>query len=248
MVIELTPNEKRTLISLKKIQTAHPDKISADSGLKVEAAMQSVFMLEERGFVTVSEEIVITYSLTSEGVEYAASGLPERQIMSSITNAMPLDEIKKLVSPKLVGIALGWLKKKGWANIDQGVLLPAENGAPAKGSDELLIEKLAQAPAQDVDESVVKDLIKRNLVSANEEKIRTISITSEGVAVPDAELVVEDDIGQITSDHIRSGEWRGKTRNYNIHVKPQPVYGARIHPYQRLIDEMRQIFLSLIHI
>jgi len=245
MVIELTPNEKRTLISLKKIQTAHPDKISADSGLKVEAAMQSVFMLEERGFVTVSEEIVITYSLTSEGVEYAASGLPERQIMSSITNAMPLDEIKKLVSPKLVGIALGWLKKKGWANIDQGVLLPAENGAPAKGSDELLIEKLAQAPAQDVDESVVKDLIKRNLVSANEEKIRTISITSEGVAVPDAELVVEDDIGQITSDHIRSGEWRGKTRNYNIHVKPQPVYGARIHPYQRLIDEMRQIFLEM---
>src|SRR5665648_91539 len=101
MVIELTPNEKRTLISLKKIQIAHPDKISADSGLKVEATMQSAFMLEERGFVTVSEEIVITYSLTSEGIEYAASGLPERQIMNKVTEVTPMAKVNTLVSPKL---------------------------------------------------------------------------------------------------------------------------------------------------
>jgi len=53
-------------------------------------------------------------------------------------------------------------------------------------------------------------------------------------------------VAQLTSDLIRTGSWKDKhLRAYNIDAPVQPVYGAKTHPYQRLIDEMRQIFLEM---
>ena len=43
-----------------------------------------------------------------------------------------------------------------------------------------------------------------------------------------------------------SGEWKEKKfRPYNIHTAPRPVYGAKIHPYQRLIDENLSHFMEV---
>jgi len=56
--------------------------------------------------------------LTKEGEMYAEVSLPERQIINSITSPVSLSELKKKFPPQMVGIALGWLRKKKWAKIE----------------------------------------------------------------------------------------------------------------------------------
>lgn len=244
----LTTNEKIVLIKLGIQEKSTPVELAQISGLKIETLVQSAFMLQEKGLAEVSEQVLETYSLTSEGEEYARCGLPERQMISAISGPTSLEELKGKVSPKIVGIATGWLRRKGWANIEQGNIVPS--GKADVGDDEKVLANLISGkvtPEQlGVNTTTIQDLLKRKLVSRNEEKLRTIKITSAGKDLVHEGITLDEEFAQLTSEMLKSGEWKEKNfRPYNIHTPPRAVYGAKIHPYQRLIDQMRQIFLEM---
>lgn len=241
---DLTPNEKQVLLALEDLKTANPQALSKSSKLNVEAAVQSAFLLEEKGLAQVAEHVTETCRLTPEGEEYAGAGLPERQVIQALTEPASIDDLKERFGPKMMGIAMGWLRKKGWASIEDGKLVPG--GIPPAGEDEEVLAKLKSGDAGDIPPKVKKDMVKRNLIEVTEEKSRTIAITDAGITVFKAGITLEEEVAQLTSDLIRTGAWKEKhLRPYNIDTPVQPVYGAKIHPYQRLIDEMRQIFLEM---
>lgn len=244
----LTTNEKVVLIGLGKQGNLTPAELAQISGLKVETVIQSAFMLQEKGLADVLEQVIETYSLTSEGEEYASSGLPERQMIVAMSGPTSLEELKGKVSPKIVGIATGWLRRKGWANIEQGNVIPS--GKADIGDDEKALTDLSSGevtPEQlGVDNAIIQELIKRKLVNRNEKKLRTFRITASGEELVRKGITLEEEVAQLTSEMIKSGEWKEKKfRPYNIHTPPRIVYGAKVHPYQRLIDQMRQIFLEM---
>ncbi|AKB26569.1 Phenylalanyl-tRNA synthetase alpha chain [Methanosarcina sp. MTP4] len=244
----LTINEKKVLLALQELGSAAPGELEEKSGLQVDAAMQAAFLLEEKGLASVSEKVLERYALTGEGETYVETGLPERQIVDSLKSPTPLDELKSRFSPKMVGIATGWLVRKGWAKIEEGVMVPSGK-APA-GKDEAILAAFGgEAKTLEelsADAKVVKDLLKRKIVTKHEEKFRTVAITDAGTALAAEGLVLEEEIAQITSDLLKSGAWKGKKfRPYRLDIKPKPLYGAKVHPYRRLIEQMRQIFLEM---
>ncbi|MGP8319669.1 MAG: phenylalanine--tRNA ligase subunit alpha [Methanosarcinaceae archaeon] len=245
----LTTNDKNVLLTLDKLPLyATPQELAKESFLKTETAMQSAYLLVENGLAMVDEELVETYMLTAEGMEYAKNGLPERQIINAISEPVSIDDLKNRLSPQMVGIATGWLRRKGWATIEKGMIVPT--GKSDISDDEIVIGMFGeQAQAIDkpgVDIKVLKDLIKRKLVSKHEEKNRQISITDAGKALITEGIVIEEELNRISSELLKSGEWKSKKfRPYNINTQPKQVFGAKIHPYQRLIDQMRQIFLEM---
>jgi phenylalanyl-tRNA synthetase alpha chain len=241
---DLTPNEKQVLLAMGDLETADQQQFADISGLSVEAAMQSAFLLEEKGLLQVSESVTEKYNLTKEGEEYVGSGLPERQVIRKVNSPTPIDALKDEFGPKLVGIALGWLRKKGWAQIEDGNLVPGD--IPRPGDDEEALAGLKAGTLSAISRDVKKDLVKRNLIEISEDKTRTIMITEQGMELFRSGITLEEEIAQLTSDLIRTGSWKDKhLRPYNINAPVQPVYGAKTHPYQRLIDEMRQIFLEM---
>ncbi|MCL7416208.1 MAG: phenylalanine--tRNA ligase subunit alpha, partial [ANME-2 cluster archaeon] len=250
---DLIPNEKQVLLSLGDLKTADPQTLAKATSLSKEAAMQGAFMLQEKGLVQVLEDISESYHLTNEGEEYTTIGLPERQVIEKVTEPTSIDDLKDTFGPKLMGIAMGWLRKKGWARIEGGKLIPGD--IPVMGEDEKVLARLKEDAkdsenpenvSRDIPLKVAKELVKRNLIEIREEKTRTITITEQGTAIFRAGITLEEEVAQLTSDLIRTGEWKHKhLRPYNINAPVQPVYGAKIHPYQRLIDEMRQIFLEM---
>lgn len=241
--ITLTNNEKKVLLTLSKKPKFTPVELASTSSLPIEAAMQSAFLLAEKGLCEVKETITTIYNLTKEGETYAQISLPERQIISSLTAPLSLEELKKKFPPQMVGIALGWLRKKNWARIEGDKIIPSGKAEP--GEDENILEKLKIGPLSELGEAV-KDLIKRNLVEKTEKKTRIITITDSGKAIDASELTIEEEIAQLTPTIITSRSWKtARIRPYNIHTPVKPVYGAKIHPYQRLINEMRQIFLEM---
>jgi phenylalanyl-tRNA synthetase alpha chain len=239
----LTNNEKKVLLALSKKDKFTPEDLTSTSGLSIEAAMQSAFLLAEKGLCEVTEKVTTIYTLTKEGETYAQLSLPERQIINSIKAPLSLSELKKKFPPQMVGIALGWLRKKNWARIEGENIIPS--GKAEVGEDENILTKLKKGPLSELGDAV-RDLIKRNLVEKTEKKTRLIIITAEGKALAAAGLSIEEEIAQLTPTIITTGAWKNaRIRPYNIHTPVKPVYGAKLHPYQRLINEMRSIFLEM---
>ncbi len=239
----LTNNEKKVLLALSTKDKFTPEDLTLASGLSIEAAMQSAFLLAEKSLCEVTEKITTVYTLTREGETYAQLSLPERQIINSLKAPLSLSELKTKFPPQMVGIALGWLRKKNWARIEGENIIPS--GKAEVGEDENILTKLKKGPLSELGDAV-RDLIKRNLVEKTEKKTRVIVITAEGKALAAAGLSIEEEIAQLTPTIITSGAWKtARLRPYNIHTPVKPVYGAKLHPYQRLINEMRQIFLEM---
>ncbi len=239
----LTNNEKKVLLFLSKKDKFTPEDLTSASGLSIEAAMQSAFLLAEKGLCEITEKVTAIYTLTKEGETYAQLSLPERQIINSLKAPLSLSELKQKFPPQMVGIALGWLRKKNWARIEGENIIPS--GKAEVGEDENILTKLKKGPLSELGDAV-RELIKRNLVEKTEKKTRIISITEAGKALAAAGLTIEEEIAQLTPTIITTGAWKtARIRPYNIHTPVKPVYGAKIHPYQRLINEMRQIFLEM---
>lgn len=244
----LTINEKKVLLALEELGSAAPERLEESSGLQVDAAMQAAFMLAEKRFASVSEKVIERYSLTEEGEEYTKIGLPERQIVDALIAPTSLEDLRSLFSPQMVGIATGWLVKKGWAKVENGVMVPSGKAHAGKDEEALAAFNGKARTLQELgtDEATIKDLLKRKLVTKQEEKIRTVSITDAGSALAAQGLVLEEEIAQLTPDLLKSGAWKGKKfRPYRLDVTPKPLYGAKVHPYRRLIEQMRQIFLEM---
>jgi len=254
---DLTNNEKKIILALNELGTAELKDLVEISDLNSDSSMQAAFLLEEKGLANVTEESFELFGLSEEGKQYAENGLPERQIIDSIDGPTPLDKIRGAFSPQLVGIATGWLLKKKWAKIEDGVLIPI--GDAPKGPDERILSDLYEnslenntfdpvfeLPAELVSALVISDLLKRKLLEKEEYVTRKISITSAGTALTEKGITITEEIAQITPELLKSGEWDSKYyRPYKIQKPVKPIYGAKIHPYQRLIDQMRQIFLEM---
>ncbi|ABE52338.1 phenylalanine--tRNA ligase subunit alpha [Methanococcoides burtonii] len=244
----LTNNDKNVLIAMDELSSTTPEELAEKTSMKVETAMQSAFSLSENGLTEVTDVVTEIYSLTSEGRTYAEEGLPERQIMNCLSEPTYMDELKEKLSPKMVGIATGWLRRKNWANIEKGMVVPTGNSDIGEDEKAIANFKEEKHTLEEIgtDQNTINDLIKRKLLSKTEDKYRTVSITDEGRQLVKTGITIEEEITQITSQLLKSGDWKGKKfRPYNIQTPPKPVYGAKIHPYQRLIDQMRQIFLEM---
>ncbi|WP_292463108.1 phenylalanine--tRNA ligase subunit alpha [Methanolobus sp.] len=244
----LTSNEKTLLISLEKLKKATPEELAQSAGMKIETAMQAAFLLEENGLARVDESVIETYELTDEGRKYVSEGLPERKVIDAISEPTPLQELKQRFSPDVAGIATGWLRRKGWANIENGMVAPTGNAG--KGEDEYVLERF-EGQARTIEElgtntGIVTELLKRKLVTKKDDKHRSVSITAEGLEVAASGIIIEEEVARINSEMLKSGQWKDvKFRPYNIHTPPKAIYGAKSHPYQRLIDQMRRIFLDM---
>lgn len=248
----LTPHDKMVLKALAKKDNFSQDELISESGLSNIVVWQSVSLLNEKGrlyygddLCEVTDKITTLFTLTKEGEEYAQNGLPERQIINSITSPLSLSELKKRFPPQIVSIALGWLLKKNWATIKGDLLIPS--GKAKTGEDENILEILKKGPSSEIGDGV-KDLMQRKLVEKIEKKSRTIAISKSGKALLAAmgSTIEVEEIAQLTPTIIKSGAWKtARIRPYNIHTPVKPIYGAKIHPYQRLINEMRQIFLEM---
>ncbi|MDV0446448.1 hypothetical protein MsAg5_02850 [Methanosarcinaceae archaeon Ag5] len=254
---DLTNNEKKVLLALNELDTAELKDVVEISDLNADASMQAAFLLEEKGLCQVIESSFELYGLSCEGKQYAEAGLPERQIMDSIDGPTPLENLRELFSPQLVGIATGWLIKKKWAKIDDGILIPL--GDASKGEDEKVLgglyenslendtfDPVFELPEEVASKATVQDLLKRKLLEKDEYTTRKIVITKDGKALAAEGIFITEEIAQITPELLKSGDWEGKTyRPYKVQKPVKPLYGAKIHPYQRMIDEMRQIFLEM---
>ena len=200
-----------------------------------EAIVSHALLLQDKGLADLIKSTTVTCKTTEEGEKYRREGLPERVLFDSFDKSIPMEDLRKHPASKL---GIGWLRKKGWVEIKDGMVNKISD-AP-KGDDEYaLADPTADKPG-------MKELLKRKLAEEVETVKYRISITEEGIALVESGIDLRAETSTLTSDQIRTGEWRNlKLRRYSVKTPPKKIYAGKKHPYQAIIDDMRKILLEM---
>jgi phenylalanyl-tRNA synthetase alpha chain len=212
------------------------DEASEISGLKKDAVLKAAHMLQERGYARVDEVRSVSYRLTEEGEKYLKDGLPEERLISLLSKTDDINELKKLMGDEFQ-IALGWLRKKGAVEVKNGKIKLITT---PEFSEKKVLKLISEGQYSDVEAKVLKILQKRKLIEKSEKK----EIFLEILKKPDIEI--KETITDITPEILITGSWKDKEfLKYDISLPSAEIYGGKIHPYERIIQECRKVFLEM---
>jgi len=258
IIQELSQNEKKVLLTLKKLNnSASPEEIfeKGDFTQKVEV-MNASSWLKSKKLVKIEEHIKTKYTLGREGKEFLKKGLPEKRALKFLNDnngKIKMNDLSKTLDKSEVPVAIGWLKRKGWADIKKekdALLEITDKGRKALEivtDEEKILKNLGEKQEVDIDKEKISGLLSRKNVVCEKEIVKsTINLTDLGINILEKGIQIQEEISQITSKIIKNEEWKEKTiRPYDISSFAPSIYGGKPHPLVDLISKIRKIFLKL---
>src|SRR6266567_7195996 len=257
---ELSFLEKKVLLTLEKRKKATPEELRAVGKFReLVEVMNAASWLQAKGLVTMKERVVHTYRLARP--DAARRPLPERKALRALVKARgPLSVPKLKAACRFdngeLAVALGWLRRKGWAEVSKGpqgsvVILTGvgKEAVDAKGPDEELLVRLAkeELPEEAIDPRLLRDLkSRRELVKERESVRREIALTAAGEKMLAGGLELKEEVAQPTTDLLRSGKWRNVDfRRYDPKAFAPLVRPGKRHVLGAYVEKIRRIFLSM---
>ncbi|MFW6144688.1 MAG: phenylalanine--tRNA ligase subunit alpha [Candidatus Natronoplasma sp.] len=259
---DLSYLEKAALLALEELNgEASPEQIlekgEFDEKVKV---MNAISWLRSKDMVGVEEEIKHYYTLAKKSL--AKKDLPERKALKFLDKKGGKCSISTLkeeseLSKNKVGIALGWLKDKGWGEIvkegGESFLEITKKGRKAlreKGKDEELIRRLGKEErlwGDEVDKYTVKKLLSRKeILDEKREVSRNVILTEKGREELEKGIELRPQINQLTPEIIRTGAWKeARIRPYDVKAYAPKKFGGKKHPMKREMDKVRRVFLEM---
>lgn len=244
-------HELAVLNALKASKKLSLQELLKETQLGKDEVMWAVQNLASSKAVEIKKERIEEVALTKEGEEYAVKGLPEQMLVKKIGAKQV--EISKL-SSKEEQIGFMWAKKKGLVAIEKGVVKLTDKGreAEAKGIDEERILREICAGKESYEKyrssEVVLEFKKRGLIETkSREEVREIALTPEGMLLIANEKPSETQrIGVLDRNSIKARSWAGKKFTpYKIDAPVEPADAATHHPLRRMINELREAYVSL---
>ena len=237
-----------------------PDKTSKSQNLDIKQVMSAAGALASKDIIKVKKNVHKFISLSLDGENYAKEGLPERRILNSLKDdkctSMADITQKSGINPEDVKIGIGWLMRKKWAIMDKGNIKLTREGEEAlntKYPDELLLDALLleeRLLVSDLSSNFKKgfELLKKRkgIIKIREESSYTFKITPKGKEILDIGFEIKEEATQLTHEHLKTGSWKSlEYRGYDVNAEYPEVYPGKIHPLQRIIEEVRSIFIKL---
>lgn len=232
---ELTQNEKRLLALLAKEKKADAPHLAGLLDATPEAVVQWAHLAQDNGLTTVERIVAREFVYTDEGKTCIKDGLPETRLLRFILPGTTLADLQK---HEAFRIGFGQLRKKGLIKVE-GTTVTRIAGASTDADEAALHHPTSADPK-------TKELIKRGILREEETVQYAIAITPEGLALAGKGLDLREETGTLTRDQIISGGWKNlNLRKYDVTKLPKKAYCGKVHPYQRIIGEMREILLEM---
>lgn len=257
---------KNRTIEILKVLRKKPDEVLAKDltkELKTDyiVLMSSINELIEHDLGGFKEEEIYQISLNSEGIDYLTNGLPERQLL----NIMLKDDTKEISIKDLQArsklpnnifyVGISNLKKNKWI---------AQSKASGENKIFLISEKFPQTETEiflkkfkinsTIDYSSLSkeelkqiDLLnKRKVVKKNRKNQRIIYLTEKGKKLKLSDIEELEQISKITPEMLSSGTWRNyELKAFDVSKSGPLLKAGKFHPMINLINEIREIFLSM---
>jgi phenylalanyl-tRNA synthetase alpha chain len=254
VALQLHENEIKVLRALQGLSAATTDDIAKITGLGKDAIEKASDWAATKGVVVFNEEVSQFYSLTDEGNLYSENGLPERNLLNLLKSG-----------PKVIGslrksfiglnIALAWVRKNRWAEIEKGIISITDKGKSVEEfPEEKIISKLTKGGTVNGKEfnltemDVIRQLIKRKVVKEAGEVTRIVSITDFGRrTLPELDSIDSDKIiTQLTPDMLQTGSWKeARFQTYDVTLPVPGTQPGKRHFISQVIDYIRRFWVEL---
>ena len=252
----LSRDERMLLAVLSTSQKTTFQALANKLGCDLVMISRNSLWLENKNLIKIGERELLKYDLTEIGTQYTQRGLPERRLFNYLLDAdeIPPSDISTVLnlSDKEGNIATGVLKKLGLIKIvrqeEKSIVKLINKDDKDLKKYEMVLTAIYKNKTAEIEEGIVKDLIKRDIVAKKPGKIREINLTQLGERVRDyikmekAEEVIEI----LTKDILEKDLWVGKRfRRYDIESPVPSIGGGRKHPLYWVMDLVRETFVAM---
>ena len=260
--------EKKILLTLVKHNKMDIEKLATMANLSLDNVRRGIEWLKYKGIVLVSIQKESIIQLISKAPELTSLEdksvidhltLPERRIIHEIKKtsqkSTKIGKLAKLCQMSNIEFSVGIQNavRNGWL-IKESDSLKITNSSERLSLEETLLEKISKLKKIKLSELSNKELQGFNLlkkrpgyVKETIEKSFVISLTNEGKKIASSiSSEDENEIGTITSEILNTGKWKNE-RFAEIDVtSPVRTYSiGRTHPLTDVINEIREIFVSM---
>lgn len=212
------------------------------------STLESVFrLLADRGLVSIIEEEQKTYTLTDKGREALENGLPEEKLLYLLEEGnTDLTTVKERLGRE-AGIAIGMLRRKGYASIKNGRIhleVPVDTIKKDINSIKRILNIISrEGIITGEDEDALKEILKRGLAREVKRKVETVEFKYDPKQLL-AKVTVE--ASTLTHRMLKTGEWRNvRLRSYDVTAEPPRILPARKHFLRDFIDMLKDIMKEL---
>jgi len=229
------------------------EQLARDADLPPETVTGAVFALEEEGLLEVTEETETDAELTAEGETYAAEGLPEVRLhraaldLGGDAEPVPMGEAigASGLDGDLVDIALANYARKGYGAVEAGEIT-ADPDADADPEAAALEVIHAGEPAEGVEEAVLDQLERRDLLVREERTVRSATLTEAGVTALMEGVEAREEVDRVTPEMLASGTWRdAEFAEYNVEADAETLHGGSVHPLRRMAERVTDVLVSM---
>jgi phenylalanyl-tRNA synthetase alpha chain len=235
------------------------DEIMEKTGLESAAIMRAGLSLSKDKLLKIEERQITLIKPTFEGLKYSEIGLPERRmsrILRELGGRAPLRRVAEMagVDGKLCAAAVGWMKRKGMAELEKGdgEIFLVSLRVPEETPDEKLLRILRKRGGivkEDLNETLAEaaDILeKRGLIAKNLKMEYRFILTEEGLNSISKGIEVQRDVSQITPQLLRDGGWRTVSlRRYNVEAPVALTWPGKRQPYNAFLDELKMKLIAL---
>ena len=224
----------------------------------------SIQTLGEMGFLDVDEELFDEIKIGKEGEPFIKSELPEKTIIKALDKNEGLLHISKLgeasgLEQKAAGKTLKVLDTKKWVEKNGPELKLTELGKKAidvQGDDEKLFDLLRKKEKVIIDDTLKKhdffqngfDMLKKRsqIINIKQRSKKLVKLIAKGKSLLSKGIKELKEATQLTSELLKEGRWRDVAfKAYDINAEPARLYPGKIHPFQRIINETRRIYVEM---
>ncbi len=264
LIDKLSAAERRVLLALRELDGSEVDAVrEAASFTELVEVMNASSWLASKGLVTIGER-VDRFIVAGPGARDAMErGLPERRALVALDrvqmSAMADLQSDAGMDKGEVSIAMGWLKRRGWADIRRvdakPVLEITQEGMDAVDQElpeEEVIRVLVEAGPKGRSEGempldVLENLMgRKDIVRVREEVHRTLSLTERGKEVLARGIDVREEVAQLTPQMLRTGRWRQvEMRPYDVSAYAPASHGGKPHPVREVLERVRRVFKQM---
>lgn len=260
----ISRDEIKIIKTLSKYEDAvDVHKLAKDVNMNVDYVRYLIEKLRSEGYVAVTHKIDIFYQPGKKLIKFGT--LPEIIIYNYIRSKgeIRLDELfstlRNLALDKDdIKAGLGKLREMQVTRIfkkDDNNYVKIIGEVPKeiiKIINRLLNEtKITKESLNSIDLAYLESLSKRpGIVQKIYVKTDVVSITNRAKNLISKLEIKEEKYGPVitilTPDIIKSGVWKEvEFKKYDVSIPGPPIYGGRKHPIRELLDEIREIWLSM---
>jgi phenylalanyl-tRNA synthetase alpha chain len=248
----LHPIERSILNSLSSSNHIPVGSLVANTGLPVDQIRRGTEWLKFKGLIVIEQISTQRVFITSEGMEAAKNGLPERRLVNSLKEGyVTLEQVlaSGAIKNEEINAAIAGARRNQWIQLIDGKMIPTPFAA-TQSPEEIFLENMKEAievsKLTEEEKRALEQLKKRpNFIEIKEEKESLISLTDAGRQII-PRLSQENLERRLTTELISSGKWKEtKFGALDVEASAPIIYPGRRHPLIEIIDEVKEIFIGL---